>query len=62
MIAENPSNRPTIKQVIGDIDENKNNERLWENIAEKAIKESKALSPKFKREKVLVSKSKSYNN
>lgn len=62
MIAENPLHRPTIKQIINIIDENKCKEKLWENITERAIKQSKALSPKFKKEKILVSKSKSYNN
>lgn len=61
MVSENPAHRPTIKQVISEIDASKSSEKLWTDIAEKAIKGSKALSPKFKGEKIWVAKSKSYN-
>lgn len=62
MIAENPSTRLTIKQVINEIDDTRNKETLWMNIAERAIKESKTISPKFKGEKLWIGKCKSFND
>lgn len=60
MIAENSNTRLTIKQVINEIDDTKNKETLWMNIAERAIKESKNTSPKFKGEKLWTGKCKSF--
>ena len=62
MISEEPAQRPTIKQVINEIDEAKNKEVLWMNIAERAIKESKHISPKFRVDKLWTNKCKSFND
>lgn len=62
MVSESPGQRPTVKQIINEIDETKNKEVLWMNIAERAIKESKTISPKFKGDKLWPGKCKSFND
>lgn len=62
MISKDPALRPTIKHVINEIDETIKKETLWANIAEKAIKKSKNMSPKFKGEKLWIGKCRSFND